>query len=92
MNEIFPIILRLPTKNIVEVKLIIEGYDEVGIIRTLSQKGEESVIAILTLKDTYQIGREIINQISSRYEITELTEEEAKDLPKGDWLVEEFKI
>jgi hypothetical protein len=60
-DRLIPIFIKLPPEHIVSIKSIIEGYEGLGIVRTLnSQTGE---VVILALEGTAEEIHKIVDDI-----------------------------
>jgi len=80
--EIFPLFLKLPIENVVQLKSYLESYEGLGELRTLDrEKGE---IVILALDDTISEVRSFVDSVKSELEITEIDQPESV---KNDWLL-----
>jgi hypothetical protein len=76
------IYLKLSPEHIVLLKFILEGYEELAILRTLDS--DKAEVVVLALSDTETTVREIIRDISKHIYIEEIPE--PKNL-EGDWLL-----
>ena len=82
-----PIFFRLPPRNIVQIKNILETYDGMtGELRTLNaEKGE---IVVFAMPDTEKNVRELVASLSEELEIKEV--EPPEDIEGGDWLLDSY--
>ena len=82
-----PIFFRLPPRNIVQIKNILETYDGMtGELRTLNaEKGE---IVVFAMSDTEQNVRGLVLSLSEELEIKEV--EPPEDIKGGDWLLDSY--
>ena len=84
-GQLYPVFLKLPPDNIVLLKFILEGYDGLGIARTLDpDRGE---LVILALKDTVQIVVELLESIRDQLNVHITPPPESVE---GDWLLAEY--
>lgn len=80
-----PVFLKLPPENIVQFMFLLEGYDGLGVVRTLDPgKGE---IVVLALKDTVADVRNVIAAVSETVQVREIPPPESLN---GDWLLAEY--
>jgi hypothetical protein len=82
--NIVPIFLKLPPENIVNLKFVIESYEELGIVRTLD--AQSAKVVILALTDTVKYINELIDQLAPELRLMRIAEPEALE---GDWLLSE---
>lgn len=64
-SSFIPIFLKLPPKNIVFLKFILESYEGLGIVRTLNRPSGE--VVILALKDTQKTIFELLASLPKDY-------------------------
>jgi hypothetical protein len=83
-TEFRPLYLTLPSTNIVFLKFLLETYEGIAEIRTLSQNEQDAQIVILALKDTLPAVENLLNQ-----EKESINWEFTTDLPNfdNDWLL-----
>ena len=84
--DLRPYFLRLPPKNIVMLKFIVESYEGIGIVRTLNSAVGE--IVILAVKDTARELEKILEDLKPQLNF------EPSEPPgsiKGDWLLEQSR-
>jgi len=84
-----PIFFRLPPRNIVQIKNILETYDGMtGELRTLN--AERGEIVIFAMPDTEENVRKLVSSLSEELEIREV--EPPEELAGGDWLLDSYLV
>jgi len=84
-NDIFPIFMKLPCQNIAQLKLMLESYEGLGILRTLS--AERGEVVILALKDTHKIVLELVSTIETDLRLRIIAPPASA---RNDWLLGEL--
>jgi hypothetical protein len=79
------IFLKLPAKNIVLIKFLLESYEGLCILRTLnSERGE---VVIIALPDTIDTVREVLNDLQPTIGFRTIPQPSQLE---EDWLLQEF--
>jgi hypothetical protein len=67
-DRLIPIFIKLPPEHIVSIKSIIEGYEGLGIVRTLNPQTGEVVILALegTVEEVHKILEDIRTPLNLR--------------------------
>ena len=87
LGEFRPVFLRLPPEKIVELKALLESYDELGVLRTLNRK--TGVVVILTLSDLAETLDALLGSVTVELGLQRGTPEEfgLADSLGEDWMV-----
>ena len=83
IGEFYPFFLQLLPERIVELKAILEGYDELGVLRTLNRK--TGVVVILAISDLRPTLEALIDSLLGQLEMVRIPR---PDGVSEDWLVE----
>jgi hypothetical protein len=83
--ELHDIYLELAPAHIAYVKFIFESYEEVGIIRTVDNKG--AIIVLLAMTDFLDVARKILDSIRNDIPLREIPR--PSDM-KDDWFMAEL--
>jgi Domain of unknown function (DUF4911) len=84
MNLIL-IYLEIRPQDIAYIKLVLESYEEVGIIRTIDRK--KAVIVLLAVEDFVETARAIVKSLQQEITLVEIPP--PADL-SDDWLMTEL--
>ncbi len=78
----YPIFLKLPTENIVELIFVLENYEGIGVVHTLS--ADQGEVVILAVSDSNEILDEILKDVGPRLGIRAIPRPE---LAEEHWLL-----
>ncbi len=84
--ELCPIYVKLPAEHIVLVMFILETYEDLGVVRTLS--AERGEIVILSVPDSVAHCRALIEDLSKTVAIREIPRPASV---AGDWLLSDME-
>jgi hypothetical protein len=82
-DDLHPIFIRLPARNIVLLKCIIESYEGIAEVRTLDNN--LAVVVLLAMEDTKKTAYEIISSEKKSLEAEVI--EKPLELTSSDWLL-----
>ena len=83
LGAFYPFFLKLPPHRIVELKAILESYDELGVLRTLNRRTGE--VVILAITDMRQTLEPLLDSLLCELEMERIPRPEGVS---EDWLVE----
>ncbi len=81
MQDVIPIYLRLPPREIAYVKFVFESYEGVGLVRTLDRRA--ATVVVLAVPDFEPQARAIVRALEREAECVETGPPADWD---GDWL------
>jgi hypothetical protein len=84
--ELCPIFLKLPAEHIVFLMFILESYEDLGVVRTLSAARGE--IVILSVPDSVEHCRAVIADLGKTIAVREIPR---PDSVSGDWLLSDME-
>lgn len=87
-DDLHPIFIRLPARNIVLLKCIIESYEGIAEVRTLDNNLSDNnlaLVVLLAMEDTKNTAYEIISSEKKSLEAEVI--EKPLELTSSDWLL-----